>query len=155
MAELEKLRIHVGGSPTSPRPDNAEKKPKGGEPAAALDQLVAATLGSRPKAAPEWLNDRPPAIPKLERSPSPSVFQFDVNLPEPDRKKLRRLVLSLRPEGSSSEPLGPAQEYVVDLESARGAETLLLSLKVQLKGGVVEQGGATAHPLEPPPSRRE
>jgi hypothetical protein len=134
MAELEKLRIHVGGSPTSPRPDNADKKPKAAEPAAALDQLVAATLGGKTRPAPERPAEPPPAVPRLERAPAPSVFRFDVSLPEPDRTRLRRLVLSLRPEGPSREPLGPSKEYVVDLEGAPDAETLLLSLKVQLKG---------------------
>jgi mutual gliding-motility protein MglA len=133
MAELEKLRIHVGGSPTSPRPDSADRKPKG-EPAAALDQLVAATLGGRSRPGSERPGERPPAVPGIERGPAPGVFRFEVNLPEADRSRLRRLVLSLRPEGSAREPLGPSHEYVVDLENARDAETLLLSLKVQLKG---------------------
>ncbi|HEX6737542.1 MAG TPA: hypothetical protein VF310_04700, partial [Vicinamibacteria bacterium] len=122
-------------------------KGKPGEPAAALDQLVAATLGARSKPAPPRPAEPPPTVPKVEPPPAPAarieptpapardhgVFRFDVNLPELDRKKLRRLVLSLRPEGSAHEPLGPPKEYVVDLDSP-DAETLLLSLKVHLKG---------------------
>jgi mutual gliding-motility protein MglA len=126
MAELEKLRVHVGGSPTSPRPPSVEKKLKLTEPAAALDQLVASTLG-KSKPAPEPKRERP-ALAAL-----PLAFQFDATVPRPAGKPLQRLVFQLRAEGPAREALGPAQEYVVDLESAGDAETLLLTLKVQLK----------------------
>ena len=126
MAELEKLRVHVGGSPTSPRPPSVEKKLKLTEPAAALDQLVASTLG-KARPAPEPKRERP-ALAAL-----PLAFQFDATVPRPEGKPLQRLVFQLRAEGPAREPLGPAQEYVVDLESAGDAETLLLTLKVQLK----------------------
>jgi mutual gliding-motility protein MglA len=79
-----------------------------------------------------------PAPPSPAPAPAPGPprelsRRFDLEVPRQDLKRLRRVVLSLRPEDASRKSLGPSQEYALDLEEA-DLEGLLLALKIQLKG---------------------